>query len=163
MEATRIQVSRGVPAPVPFTPRALNPLSTCHSALRPIGAHDCCQVPRGPPSAPLVTTSQSHHPIGVGENQSALPTQPVANPLAIPSPEGATDSHHQHQLAPPKSSPIHSPVPTCPACNYSLINLPAGPCPECGRPFDPADPPLPLPSRRLTRPTPRHQHRPHHS
>ncbi len=26
----------------------------------------------------------------------------------------------------------------CLACNYSLQGLPAGPCPECGRPFDPA-------------------------
>ena len=32
------------------------------------------------------------------------------------------------------------PTPTCPACNYSLQSLPAGPCPECGRLFDPADP-----------------------
>lgn len=31
-------------------------------------------------------------------------------------------------------------MPTCPACNYSLESLPAGPCPECGRLFDPADP-----------------------
>lgn len=29
----------------------------------------------------------------------------------------------------------------CPACNYDLAGLPAGRCPECARPFDPAFPP----------------------
>jgi hypothetical protein len=29
----------------------------------------------------------------------------------------------------------------CPACNYDLHGLPAGPCPECASPFDPAFPP----------------------
>jgi hypothetical protein len=29
---------------------------------------------------------------------------------------------------------------TCLGCGYSLAGLPAGPCPECGRRFDPADP-----------------------
>ncbi len=28
----------------------------------------------------------------------------------------------------------------CRGCFYILENLPAGRCPECGRPFDPADP-----------------------
>jgi len=30
--------------------------------------------------------------------------------------------------------------PTCLDCGYRLIGLAAGPCPECGRPFDPDDP-----------------------
>jgi hypothetical protein len=28
----------------------------------------------------------------------------------------------------------------CRSCQYSLFELATGPCPECGRPFDPADP-----------------------
>lgn len=32
------------------------------------------------------------------------------------------------------------PTPRCPGCDHGLDTLPAGRCPECGRPFDPADP-----------------------
>ncbi len=38
--------------------------------------------------------------------------------------------------------PAHTPdaEPRCIACDYGLTGLPAGTCPECGRPFDPIDP-----------------------
>jgi hypothetical protein len=31
-------------------------------------------------------------------------------------------------------------TPDCPRCSYALAGLPKGPCPECGRLFDPDDP-----------------------
>src|SRR5687768_16603017 len=39
----------------------------------------------------------------------------------------------------------------CPRCGYSLVALPTPRCPECGRPFDPPNPPTYLshPPRRL--------------
>jgi hypothetical protein len=30
--------------------------------------------------------------------------------------------------------------PRCARCRYLLVDLPAGPCPECGHPFNPSDP-----------------------
>ena len=58
----------------------------------------------------------------------------------------------QNPPVPQASAP---PTPTCLTCGYLLHGLPDAVCPECGRPFDPADPttfnPDPMKNRRSRR------------